>query len=343
MNALERKLIDGTMKMETELEGLKLPAYGSLFLQDSLPSEYSRYTLPSDLDPTGVFCVGPSCSRAACHKTSIQLDVGPWTSILDFAFSVPHRELARAADHRDEVQRHLHHFGDSQSVDEYCDLLRKTVLVLPILSRDPRVLEGAGSVIWHTDLHLGNIYASDDPTTIEGLIDWQSAQAAPLFIQAQFPELLRPPKNYSAGTEISTLPEDFEELDPDQKEKVAEEQTLAAQSEYYEMSCLGYSKAIYDAMKLDRRLWKPFTYCQLFPNGSMVPLRNSLARLFHDWKIWGFQEAVHLSLPKTIFKGTASRSNITKTQYICGILSKANSTRITAARFQSNNGNRQKG
>lgn len=90
---------------------------------------------------------------------------------MDFAFSVPHRELARAADHRDEVQRHLHHFGDSQSVDEYCDLLRKTVLVLPILSRDPRVLEGAGSVIWHTDLHLGNIYASDDPTTIEGVID----------------------------------------------------------------------------------------------------------------------------------------------------------------------------
>lgn len=77
MNALERKLIDGTMKMETELEGLKLPAYGSLFLQNSLPSEYSRYTFPSDLDPTGVFCVGPSCSRAACHKTSIQLDVGP--------------------------------------------------------------------------------------------------------------------------------------------------------------------------------------------------------------------------------------------------------------------------
>jgi hypothetical protein len=63
MNALERyKVIDGIVKMETELESLKLPAYGSLFLRGSLPSEYSRYTLPSDLDPTGVFCVGPSCS-----------------------------------------------------------------------------------------------------------------------------------------------------------------------------------------------------------------------------------------------------------------------------------------
>lgn len=49
------------------------------------------------------------------------------------------------------------------------------------------------------------------------------------------------------------------------------------------MSCLAYNKPIYDAMKLDRRLWEPFTCCQLFSNGSMVPLRNSLARLFQDW------------------------------------------------------------
>ncbi|KAH2674834.1 hypothetical protein KXV96_000920 [Aspergillus fumigatus] len=145
-------------------------------------------------------------------------------------------------DDRDEVQRRLDRFSDPQSVDEYCDLLQKEILVLPVLSHDPRVLESAGSVIWHTDLHLGNIYvSSDDPTTIEG-----------------FPEFLRPPKNYSTGTEIPSLPENFEELDPDQKERVAEEQTLAAQSKYYEMSCLAYNKPIYDAMKLDRRLWEPF-------------------------------------------------------------------------------------
>lgn len=207
--------------------------------------------------------------------------------ILDFALAMPHRELTRAVGDRDEVQRHLNRFSDSQSVDEYCDLLRKAALVLPILSHDPRVLEGADTIIWHTDLHLGNIYVSDDPTTIEGVIDWQSAQAAPLFIQAQFPEFLRPPKNYTGGTEIPALPENFEDLDLAQKEKVAEEQTLAAQSKYYEMSCLAYNKHIYDAMKLDRRLWEPFTCCQIFSNGSMVPLRNSLVRLFHDWETMG--------------------------------------------------------
>lgn len=76
LNALERyKVIDGDgiVKMEMELESLKLPAYGSLFLRDSLPPGYSRHTLPSDLDPTGVFCIGPSCGRAAY----LQSDIGP--------------------------------------------------------------------------------------------------------------------------------------------------------------------------------------------------------------------------------------------------------------------------
>lgn len=78
MNTLERyKVIDGIVKMETELESLKLPAYGSLFLRDSLPSDYSRHTLPSDLDPTGAFCVGPLCNRAVYHKLCSQPDVGP--------------------------------------------------------------------------------------------------------------------------------------------------------------------------------------------------------------------------------------------------------------------------
>lgn len=207
---------------------------------------------------------------------------------MDSALSTPHRELSQAENDRDEVQRHLNRFSDSQSVEEYCDLLRKSVLVLPVLSHDLRVLEAADSVIWHTDLHLGNIFVSpDDPTTIEGVIDWQSAQAAPLFIQAQFPEFLRPPKSYNPGTEIPALPDNFEELDLDQKEKVNEERTLAAQSKYYEMSCLAYNRPVYNAMKLDRRLWDPFTCCQLFSNGSMVPLRNALIQLSHDWENMG--------------------------------------------------------
>ena len=63
---------------------------------------------------------------------------------------------------------------------------------------------------------------------VESVIDWQSAQAAPLFMQVQFLGFLRPPKSYNPGTEIPALPENFQELDPDEKELATKEQASAA-------------------------------------------------------------------------------------------------------------------
>lgn len=207
-------------------------------------------------------------------------------SILDFSHSIPRRELDLIAYSSADLQCQLHRFSNSQTVDEYAELLHKASMVLPILAQDASVVEVASSAIWHTDLHLGNIFVShDDPTKIEGIIDWQSVQAAPLFIQARFPEFLRPPKDYISGTEVPRLPDNFDDLDTEQREEAIDQKTLASQSKYYEMSCLGYNKQVYNAMKLDRRLWELFTCCQLFTNGSLVPLRNSLICLCHDWDL----------------------------------------------------------
>ncbi|KAF3492406.1 uncharacterized protein GIQ15_01923 [Arthroderma uncinatum] len=293
MNSLQRyKIIDRIVEMETEFRNLKLPAYGSLFLRDSLPSEYHRYPLPPGLDPDGVFCIGPLSSRPQRHNKSTEaskLSTGPWDTISDFTLSIPHKELALIAADRGRVQALLNRFDDHQSVDEYSDLLQKATHVLPYLSKDAQVLKWSDSVLWHSDLHLGNIYVSpDDPTTVEGVIDWQSIEACPLFIQTQFPEFLRPPKIYRPGTEIPGLPGNFDELDPDEKKRIKEEQTLATQSKYYEMYCLGYNAPVYNAMKLDRRLWEPFVCCELPSTGFLVPLRNSLIRIFHDWSLLGF-------------------------------------------------------
>ncbi|KAB8079618.1 hypothetical protein BDV29DRAFT_738 [Aspergillus leporis] len=53
------------------------------------------------------------------------------------------------------------------------------------------------------------------------------------------------------------------------------------------MSCLAYNKRVYNVMGLDRRLWEPFTYCQLFSSVSMAPLRSSLVRISQDWDLLG--------------------------------------------------------
>ena len=84
-----------------------------------------------------------------------------------------------------EVQRQLNYFDESQSIGQYESLLEKVNMVLPILLLDPRVHDVSDPVLWHSDLHLGNIFVSPDELgTIEGIIDWQSSQILPLFIQA---------------------------------------------------------------------------------------------------------------------------------------------------------------
>src|SRR5699024_6672486 len=117
----------------------------------------------------------------------------------------PRRELDTAVNSKSEVQHHLNRFDESQSLGEYTGLLQKAREIIPTISNHPRVEEGADPARWHTGLHLGNILvSSDDPTTIEGIIDWQSVQIAPLFIQARFPEFLGPPKDYKPGTDSYT-------------------------------------------------------------------------------------------------------------------------------------------
>ncbi|EEH06805.1 conserved hypothetical protein [Histoplasma capsulatum G186AR] len=210
-----------------------------------------------------------------------------WPSFLEFALSIPQREMDSIGDPKSELH-HDDRFGERPSLNEYKLLLQKAIDILPILSRDPRVIEVAGPTLWHTDLHLGNIFVSpDDPTTILGIIDWQSSQVGPFFIQARFPEFLKPPKHYYPGTKLPTLPDNFDDLDSERKEQATKENILASQSKYYEMSSLANNKRVYDALKLDRRIWEPFTCCRRFSNGSMVPLRNSMIRISQDWTLLG--------------------------------------------------------
>lgn len=161
-------------------------------------------------------------------------------------------------------------------------------MIIPILSLDPRVEDVSDPVLWHTELHLGNIFVSPDkPGINEGIIDWKSPQICLLFIQTRFPEFLMPPKDYTFGPGLPGLPDGFDDLSPEKQTSATNDNELASGSKYYEMSSLAYNKRVYDAMKLDLRLWESFTCCQLFSHGSLVPLRDCLIRLSEDLSLLG--------------------------------------------------------
>ncbi|CEL03733.1 hypothetical protein ASPCAL04879 [Aspergillus calidoustus] len=77
----------------------------------------------------------------------------------------------------------------------------------------------------------------------------------------------------------------MDSLTPEEQEQAKTNYELASQSKYYEMACLAYNKHVYDAMKLDRRLWEPFVCGQLGFHGSLVPIRECLIQLSKDWSL----------------------------------------------------------
>ena len=92
--------------------------------------------------------------------------------------------------------------------------------ILPFIL--PQELEQQFGYLWHNDLHDENIFVdSKNPTTITGIIDWQSTQIAPLYDHILEPSFL----DYS-GPELDDnlsrpeLPKDLDSLLPEERNAV---------------------------------------------------------------------------------------------------------------------------
>jgi hypothetical protein len=76
------------------------------------------------------------------------------------------------------------------------------------------------SCLWHSDLHLENIFVNPKrPTEVVGIIDWQSTDLAPLFNHARQPYFLDYDGPPVRGLERPRLPERMAQLDPTAQEK----------------------------------------------------------------------------------------------------------------------------
>jgi hypothetical protein len=70
-------------------------------------------------------------------------------------------------------------------------------------------------VLWHRDLHCGNIFISSIGT-ITGVIDWQDTAALPLFLQAKIPQFLE----VGSGSLLLELPDQFSSMPEPDKTKI---------------------------------------------------------------------------------------------------------------------------
>lgn len=72
----------------------------------------------------------------------------------------------------------------------------------------------ASSHLWHSDLHVANVFVyPSKPTEIVGFIDWQSTELSPLYHHARRPYFMDYEGPPAYGLERPQLPEDVETLD----------------------------------------------------------------------------------------------------------------------------------
>lgn len=160
---------------------------------------------------------------------------------------------------------------------EQIALLRDTVQIMDLLDTHPILSHHAQPIIWHSDLHMGNIFVSaDDPSRIVSLIDWQSISILPSFLQAQWPEFLKPPTNYPEGFVQPTLPDGFENLDPGDKALTTLEWNQAKRAKTYEVSNFLENRPAHIAMNIPRVFKELFVRCGEVSDYGVIPLRTCL-------------------------------------------------------------------
>ncbi|KAL3473948.1 phosphotransferase enzyme family protein [Aspergillus californicus] len=234
------KIVDQLVQCDKSLVENPFPQYGSLY--------YHEDEAGSDR-----FMVGPTMNRKYFDdkRVLLNLDRGPWTLLKEYLVANATREKESILQLGDSPrlqglfkgprQYQPSRTAKLQAINSYTNIMRH---LLPKNKADHR------PVLWHPDLHGDNIFVDPkDPTQITGIIDWQAAHIAPLFLQARRPAILDVNGPLPQSLKLPTLPEDFHTLSSEeqvQDKKLHAEQMIYA---YHEIELLRQSKDAGNALR----------------------------------------------------------------------------------------------
>ncbi|KAF1912281.1 kinase-like domain-containing protein [Ampelomyces quisqualis] len=284
-------LVEQLTQFEAELASIPFPANGSLYLRESMTDGEPWVALDRTVDPSGQFCIGPSCERAWSAQGNMmvppsQINNGPWPNLSSFGLALVEREKLHI-----EQQSRDSNFGPPRgSVEEQLAVLDMAKEVLSRIDTVTLINRVSRPVLWHTDLHMGNIYSKpEDPAKICSLIDWQSIVVSPLYLQARFPEFLSVSDDYVLGlTEEPKLPQDYEDLDADDKKLAELKFEDTKMSKFYELSTANQHLRTHHAFLMPQFTQELFIQCgEVFEEGA-IPLRASLIEFANAWSELGF-------------------------------------------------------
>ncbi|PKX97291.1 uncharacterized protein P174DRAFT_402425, partial [Aspergillus novofumigatus IBT 16806] len=250
------RCIDAIYRTIKEAVDLEFPAFGSIYFNDTVESNY-RMFLDKD------FCIGPHCSSRYWDCNSgehryygrAKPNHGPWTSIEEYCDGLIDAGISRVPPADTEVEQKPLYHG---SVQNHLRLLEGAWVVLRQIAADSRIKTTSSPLLFHPDLHMRNIFVSeDDPTLISSIIDWQSASIEPAFW-------------YS-----------------DEVPGFARENDICATT--FELSSRFLTPKLSRPRLMDENLFRPLRYCYRTWKDGAVALRHELIETSRHWTELGFE------------------------------------------------------
>ncbi|KAJ5811266.1 hypothetical protein N7474_007567 [Penicillium riverlandense] len=276
------QLIRGFAQLESSLATIQFPGYGALFLRHALPpslKEDPNRTIAVDDD----YCLGP-------------LYHGSWPGGLprirkrrtlpDLGRSLAQQGILQVRNYKTSYAGRGPHYGGPE---EHLHMLERAMEVMPILAESHMLQRHSQGVLCHPDFHPGNIFVSkEDPTVIEGVIDWQFTRIMPRFTQVRWPLVLNPPEGYQTGMANPELrPKYDREAKPHDQEQ-AQRQEQAMHTKCYEAALVkSHLESYLTLTETDVSIRQLFVGCPYTYRDGIVPLRDSLIRIQQQWNRLG--------------------------------------------------------
>ncbi|PGH28063.1 hypothetical protein AJ80_00319 [Polytolypa hystricis UAMH7299] len=277
-------LIRHLVKLEAQLAFIHFPVSGSLYLRDSAGDTGECRPLCLNIDPSQSYCIGPSADRSWCIQSHMgtlkpEFSKGPWSSLSDYGVNLAKRERFRLSC---EQRTNDRPYRRRSANEEIADLEASTRIIE--LLRHKKLTSLSKPILWHTDLLLGNIYVSEEELShIVSIIDWQFISIGPLFMQATWPEFLKPSYEYVCGAVQPQLPDNFEQLDVAKKKYAASTRDDATITKSYELRHFLHNRDVYYSINLPSVFREIFVRCGEAGEEGTIGLRACLAELYQSW------------------------------------------------------------
>jgi len=206
----------------------------------------------------------------------IGVHVSPLYCKADYLGETPKQYLLAIAD---RTRKLIDKAGPASvpACSEHKMLLEKYEQAIDALIPDDKDLQRP--TLWHTDMNSRNIFISaTGQPSLNSIIDWQSTQILPLYLQAQCPLFLEDDIHISDETASK---------DPELKK--LKDSRAARDAWVYKVYAVGtraYNPLLFKALSFPHRslLSDVIYYAGQFGNDAIHPFRESLIKLCNSWE-----------------------------------------------------------